>query len=192
MFLGKQQQAREPRSRLIGRFVENWLNGVVMDQAAFADDVRAIYFAHHPDPDDRRIKFCSTGDAPHDLRENRQVVMRRLRGEVKFESDFEESVIDALPDAPRRELLRLLSARVGLLAAPIPDLSVGGGACDLGRLSIEFGEALEAVGHLMEDGRIDAGDCRKKLDKAAKEIDDLLAVAVSFRHAIETAIAGQS
>ncbi|MCU7845321.1 MAG: hypothetical protein KZQ93_15940 [Candidatus Thiodiazotropha sp. (ex Monitilora ramsayi)] len=185
--MNKNHQAREPRSRLIGRYVENWLNGTVDKQSAYADDVRSIYHAHYPDPADRRIKFKSTGDTLIDLRENRQIVMRRLRGEIKFESDIEESIIEALPLPQRMELYRLLNARAGLLAASIPSNTTTGTAHDLGRFAREFAEAVEAVGDLLRDGVIDSADTPEKLLKAQMELDDLIGAAVTFKSAIEKA-----
>jgi len=179
---------REPRARFIGRFIEHWLDGAKDKQGAYADEVRAIYFAHNPDPADRRIKFFSTDDALHDLRENRQVVMRRLRGEIKFEADFEEAAVLALPTGPRQSLLRQLSARYGLLAVPIPEVA-GAGASNLAKLCKEFAEAVEAYGPLLDgDGQINAQDSTVKLLKALAETDDLLGVVTSHRAAICSAL----
>ena len=179
---------REPRSRLIGRFVEHWLNGVVEKQQGYADKVRELYWQMLPDPEDRQIRFHWTGDAYHDLRENRQVVMRRLRGAIKFEADFEEAVIEALPDDVRGELLRQLSERYGLLAVPLPRVE-GAGAFDLALLAKEFGEAVESYGYLMEgDGVIDANDDPQLLARALAETDDLLAAATLFRETLTLAL----
>lgn len=184
--------AREPRSRLIGRTIENWLNGTVEKQAAYADRVRQVYYAHYPDPADRRIKFKSSDDPADDLRENRQIVMRRLRGDIKFEADIEEAMIDALPDQQRLALLRALSARAGLLAASIPSTTVAGAAHDIGRFAREFAEAVEAVGDLMRDGVIDKHDTPAQLQKAESELNDLIAAAVTYKAAIELARHEQS
>ncbi|MCU7839755.1 MAG: hypothetical protein KZQ94_10315 [Candidatus Thiodiazotropha sp. (ex Troendleina suluensis)] len=178
---------REPRSRLIGRYIENWLNGSVEKQSAYADHVREIYYSHYPDPADRRIKFKASGDAFSDLRENRQIVMRRLRGDIKFEVDFEESAIDALPELECMELYRLLLARAGLLVAKIPATTAQGTAQDLGRFAHEFAEAVEAVGGLLGDGVIDSKDTPDQLQKAEKELNDLIGAAVTFKAAIKAA-----
>lgn len=184
--------ARESRSRLIGRFVENWLNGVVDKQQGYADDVRQHYNAMHPDPRDRLVRFHETGDVLHDLRENRQVVMRRLRGKIKFECDVEEAVVDALPPEPRAALLRLLSARYGLLAVPMPQNALPGVAEDIARFAREFGEAISAYGELLaDDGAIDEHDDPAKLRKALAETDDVLAAASVFRESLLSALGRQ-
>jgi hypothetical protein len=183
---------REPRSRLIGRYIENWLNGTIEKQSAYADSVREIYHSHYPDPADRRVKFKTSGDIYSDLRENRQIVMRRLRGEIKFESDIEEAVIEALPERERMALYRLLLARVGLLAVKIPAVTTPGAAQDLGRFAREFAEAVEAVGVLLGDGVIDCNDTPEELQRAKKELDDLIGAAFTFKVAIETARDQQS
>lgn len=184
--------AREPRSRLIGRYIENWLNGVVDKQQAYADDVRLRYYAMHPDPCDRSIRFHETGDALNDMRENRQIVMRRLRGKIKFECDFEEAAVDALPAQPRAALLQLLSARYGLLAVPVPQNTMPGVAADMARFAQEFGEAIRAYGELLEgDGVIDERDDPAKLRKALAETDDVIAAATVFREAVREALVRQ-
>lgn len=183
---------REPRSRLIGRYIENWLNGTIEKQSAYADNVRKIYHSHYPDPADRRIKFKTSGDAFSDLRENRQIVMRRLRGEIKFEADIEEAIIEALPERERMALYHLLHARVGLLAAKIPAITKLGTSQDLGRFAREFAEAVEAVGVLLGDGVIDSNDTPEQLDRAKSELDDLIGAAVTFKAAIEIARDQQS
>jgi hypothetical protein len=178
---------REPRSRLIGRYIENWLNGTVEKQSSYADNVRETYHDHYPDPADRRIKFKSSDDTFSDLRENRQIVMRRLRGEIKFESDIEEAMIEALPEQQRMELHRLLLSRSGLLVAKIPAITKQGSAHDLGRFAREFAEAVEAVGDLLGDGVIDNNDSPEQLQHAESELDDLIGAAVTFKAAIEAA-----
>lgn len=190
--VSRKYQSREPRSRLIGRYIENWLNGTIEKQSAYADSVREIYHSHYPDPADRRIKFKTSGDAFSDLRENRQIVMRRLRGEIKFESDIEEAIIEALPEYERFELYRLLNARAGLLAAKIPAVTTRGTAQDLGRFAREFAEAVEAVGVLLGDGVIDNNDTPEQLEKAESELNDLISAAVTFKAAIEIARDKQS
>ncbi|MEW8000690.1 MAG: hypothetical protein AB2795_19265 [Candidatus Thiodiazotropha endolucinida] len=177
---------------MIGRYIENWLNGTIEKQSAYADSVREIYHSHYPDPADRRIKFKTSGDAFSDLRENRQIVMRRLRGEIKFESDIEEAIIEALPEYERYELYRLLNARAGLLAAKIPTVTTRGTAQDLGRFAREFAEAVEAVGALLGDGVIDSNDSPEQLQRAKSELDDLIGAAVTFKAAIEIARDQQS
>ncbi|MCU7933715.1 MAG: hypothetical protein KZQ99_02405 [Candidatus Thiodiazotropha sp. (ex Dulcina madagascariensis)] len=179
--------AREPRSRLIGRYVENWLNGTIEKQSTYADSVREIYYSHYPDPADRRVKFRMTGDVCCDLRENRQIVMRRLRGEIKFESDIEEAAIEALPERQRMELYRLLLSRSGLLAAKIPTVTQRGTAHDIGRFAREFADAIEAVGDLLVDGVIDSNDAPDQLLRAEHELDDLIGAALTFKAAIEAA-----
>lgn len=184
--------AREPRSRLIGRYIENWLNGVVDKQQAYADDVRRRYYAMHPDPCDRSIRFHDTGDALSDMRENRQIVMRRLRSKIKFECDFEEAAVDALPPGPRDALLQMLSARYGLLAVPLPRNTVPGVAADMARFAREFGEAISAYGELLEgDGVIDEHDDPAKLRAALSETDDVIAAATVFREAVQAALKKQ-
>lgn len=190
--VSRKYQSREPRSRLIGRYIENWLNGTIEKQSAYADSVREIYHSHYPDPADRRIKFKMSGDAFSDLRENRQIVMRRLRGEIKFESDIEEAIIEALPEYERFELYRLLHARAGLLAAKIPAATTWGTAQDLGRFAREFAEAVEAVGGLLGDGVIDNNDTPEQLEKAESELNDLIGAAVTFKAAIKIARDQQS
>ncbi|TVO75121.1 hypothetical protein [Sedimenticola selenatireducens] len=187
-----ESHSRESRSRLIGRFIENWLQGVVDNQLSYADQVRSVYFAYFPDPRDRKIRFPSTGDAFHDLRETKQIVMRRLRGEIKFECDFEECAVDALPPEPRAALLRKLSARYGLMAVPVPGSVAPGVAADLARFAREFGEAITAYGELLGDsGVIDEHDNPAKLRKALNETDDVLAAASVFREAVLDALRKQ-
>ncbi|MEW8508903.1 MAG: hypothetical protein AB2598_19610 [Candidatus Thiodiazotropha sp.] len=183
---------REPRSRLIGRYIENWLNGTIEKQSAYADKVREIYYSHYPDPADRRIKFKTSGDAHSDLRENRQIVMRRLRGEIKFESDIEEAIVEALPEHERMVLYRLLLARAGLLAVKIPAITTQGAAQDLGRFAREFAEAVEAVGDLLGDGVIDRNDAPDQLERAQNELDDLIGAAFTYKAAIQAARDQQS
>ncbi|MEJ1414267.1 MAG: hypothetical protein RPU13_13435 [Candidatus Sedimenticola sp. (ex Thyasira tokunagai)] len=185
-------QPRESRSHLIGRYIEHWLNGDITKQSSYADDVRLAYWAMEPHPEERNIKFHSTGDAVHDTRENRQVVMRRIRREIKFECDFEEAAIEALPTEGRADLLQLLSARYGLLAVPIPGCDSLGVSADLARFAKEFGEAVTAVSELLQgDGVIDEHDSPVKLRSAAKEMDDLLAAGTVFRISISAALKAQ-
>lgn len=180
--------AREPRPRLIGRFVENCLNGSIEKQAAYAWAVRQCYESQHPDPDDRLIKFPSiVGDAIRDQRETRQAVMRRLRGEIKFEADFEEAAVLALPPEPRRELLRLLAARYGLLPVPVPN-ERGLTAADLARVTEEIGQMFSAYSPLLVDGVINSRDSLHHLIEGLEQTDDVLAVVTCFRVALQNAI----
>lgn len=169
---------REPRSRLIGRFIEHWLQGTVAKQVAYADDVRACYWAQLPDADDRAIEFHPV-QGERDLKANRQLVMRMVRGvDVRMPVDMEEALVEALPDGPQRELKRMLAARYGLLAVPMPCGSIG--SAKLSRLIKEFGDAVASYGPLLDDGVIDENDSKDLLDGAIGETEDLLGAAAAF------------
>ncbi len=178
----------EPRGWLICRTAEHWVGGQVGQQENYAARVVDIYEAR-TQPDERAIRFHHTDDAIADRRANRQLVMRIVRKEVQLKSDLEEALVLALPEKPRKELRRLLAARYGELAVPIPDNSPAGASADLSRALKEFGEWVEATGKLLEgDMVISEADPMRELEEALAETDEAVGAILGLRWAIDTAI----
>lgn len=169
----------EPRARVIAQYVGAYLHSSGTSMEAYADDVAREYHARTA-PELRSVQFQCGGDAYKRLRANGQVVRRFLENEPRMPVDVEEAFIFALPDDLRRDVLRELAARVGLLAAPLPD---GNGAHDLtlvGDLMREFGDAVKTLGPVLADGRIDAQDA-PYLHAALREITELVEQATALR-----------
>lgn len=177
--LGVLSTTGEPRAAVIAQYVTAYLHTTGTSMEAYADDVAQQYHARTA-PELRSVLFHEGGDAYKRLRANGQVVRRFLENEPRMPVDVEEAFIFALPTELRRDLLRELAARVGLLAAPLPD---GNGAHDLtlvGDLMREFGDAVKALGPVLADGRIDIQDA-PHVNAALREITGLLEQATALR-----------
>lgn len=77
--------------------------------------------------------------------------------------------------------------QLGSLYVPIPEAG-GGDLFKVSRLAREFGEALEALAPIMEDGSINADDAHH-LRAADHQLDDLIAAATALKaqfHAVGT------
>lgn len=106
---------------------------------------RAVDLYHERTPlHARRIDFQLLGRDPYVARLANALHMRRFLGlsqsATRLPAELEEALVLALPDAFRRECLKELAARYGLMAAaaPTPDGNAWAGPADLMRECAHF------------------------------------------------------
>lgn len=186
------QVPSEPRSQLIIRHAQKAIRASGLTIGAYATRVAEEYIqrvALH----ERQMEFY-TGAATVDgiakaERANAQLITRIFNNVVKMPDDLEESLVAALPDAMRGELVRELAARYGLLAAraPVATNDVRGQMEEFAALSREFGQTIESLAPIFADGKCDATD-RGHIEHALRELDDLIAAGVTVRAQLRAAI----
>lgn len=169
----------DSRTKTIVLYMQSFFHETGRSMESFADDV-VRWYAANVRAEHRTVEFHSGGDAYARLRANGQIVNRFLTGTLRLPVDLEEALIFALPADIRRELLRELAQRVGLMAAPLPDASGRHDVEQVGVLVREFGEAVAALGPVLGDGRIGADDA-PHLRAAVREVEELIEQATALR-----------
>ncbi len=170
----------EPRSHTVLRHVQAHLLASSISVETYAEEVRALYHARVTDPKARVMQFHSGGDAIKDMKANGQLIARILHRTVKMPVDLEEALVLALPEQPRGACLRELAERYDLLPAAIPHPTPSDDAANLSGILKETGEAIQALGPIMADGRVDEHDA-PHAKRALIEINEALAALVTMQ-----------
>lgn len=174
------------RSGALWRHLSFALTNSKLERETYADEVAKLYIARTP-PHERGLLFhehAPNSDPYKVFSANRQLVFRMLDpdGPVRAPMELEEAAVLALPQPFRRECLRELAGRYGLLAAPIPaagdDAPALASSC--GEFAREFGECLLALAGTIGDGHLDPSDVARS-PAAIDELDGLIAHAASLR-----------
>jgi hypothetical protein len=175
---------RLTRDRAIAHHIALALKHTELTRESYGDDVVRIYHERTP-LHLRHVEFHlqTRGADPYAvLRANAQLLFRQIDGVVRLASEIEEALVLALPEPFRGACLRELAARYGLLAASQPAEQPAGQVSQLGGLSREFGEALQALSKTMDDARLDHADALHAAEVVA-QLDDLIAAATTVRAA---------
>jgi hypothetical protein len=132
----------------------------------------------------RGIEFQPLGRDPYLALRANALHVRRFMGvsspSVRMPAELEEAMVLALPEPFKRECLKELAERYGLLAsrAPQPDGRVWDGPADLMR---ECAEALRALAPALVDGKLGREDaaelraCMRHLDEVHSAAHSLMA-----------------
>lgn len=156
---------RDTRAEVIYAHVLMALRHSGLDQADFADDVARLYMKRTP-AHARGLQFHQhqRGVDPYGVkRANEQLLFRMLKptGPVRMPAEVEEAVVLSLPQRYREECLAELSARYGLLAAPLPAAD-GAAIADKVKSPCELmrkgAAAVERIAPMLEDGSIGPED----------------------------------
>lgn len=130
----------------------------------------------------RGVEFQPLGRDPYTALRANALHVRRFLGmsspNVRLPAELEEALVLALPEAFKRECLKELAARYGLLAsrAPHPDGRAWDGPADLMR---ECAEALSALAPALVDGKIGQEDAAE-LRACMRHLDDVHSAAHSL------------
>ncbi|HPG94808.1 MAG TPA: hypothetical protein PLR28_09670 [Dokdonella sp.] len=150
----------KPRDAIIAEHIAVAMRHTRLSYEAFAQSVLDHYHATTTDTL-RTIKFhpVPQTDPYPAMRANAQLVRRMVEGTaVRMPVEIEESLVLSLPAPHRDACLRELSARYGLLAAPMPTAAAEGQAGSVGALLHRCGESIKALAPMLEDGAITAAD----------------------------------
>jgi hypothetical protein len=171
---------RETRSEVLFRYTQRLLHETRCSMEAFAQRVVEEYHASVPTAS-RDVEFKTEGDVFKCAAINAQKLRRYMDADInaRIPVDLEEAWVRGLPDPYRSECLRDLAARHGLLAVPVPGASAITDMQSVSRLSREFGEVLEAIGPMLENGHFGPEDTTH-VGRAVRELEDLLAVGTSI------------
>lgn len=175
----------ESRAQLIWRHVYQFIHSTGISWPSYADTVRDIYEATIPEHT-KHIEWSNQRDMHTRMRLDAQT-LRRFEYDAKFglPCDLEESLVLALRRHQYRDhdaLMRDLAGRYGLLAARLPADSDG--TANIGDLSIQFGEAVQALGPMLADGQIDENDVIYAR-RASRELLDVIAAANTLLHQVD-------
>jgi hypothetical protein len=166
----------ESRAQLLWRHVYRFIfNGP--SWATYAATVRDIHETATPDGG-RTVEWSQHRDAHTRMRNDAQT-LRRFEHDTKFglPMELEEPMVLALRRlryAKYDDLMADLAARYGLIASRLP--ADGEAVANVGNLSIQFGEALEAMAPILADGIVDMGDVLHA-QRAARELTEVIAAA---------------
>lgn len=177
---------RESRSAVLAYYARAAVRHSGLTERAFAMRVVELYEERTPAAH-RRVPFSTSADPFDRERANAQTLHRFLFADegaansYRLPDDLEEACVLALPDAFRRECLRELCERYGLLAAtatpPREDARFRSVAC----LLRETAEAVEAMPAVVGADAVTPG----AIDKALRELLDVEAAAASLRAWLE-------
>lgn len=172
----------KPRSRVIWDHVAAFVHGSGTSWPTFAQAVRELYEAFTP-AELRVVEFSTHRDAYERMRLDAQTV-RRFEHDIKYglPCDLEEALVGALEHLEYRgfkELRAELALRYGLLAAEVPHDAPGCGMTRAGQLAKEFGEAMEALAPMLDNGRIDEEDA-PHAKHALRKLNNLIAAGTAM------------
>ncbi|MDI3259489.1 MAG: hypothetical protein QJR02_07310 [Sinobacteraceae bacterium] len=176
----------ETRSEVIFRHTRRMLHERRISMPTFSQSVVERYVRSVAEAA-RCVQFQLVGDPFRAATANAQKLARYMDPciDARLPVDLEEAWVFSLVEPYRTECVRELAARYGLLDVPLPCCT----ADDLqsvGRLSREFGRAIQSMAPLIDDGRIDADDA-PHLDAALTHIRGLLAAAEGLAARVEAA-----
>ena len=179
----------ETRAGCVERHVRAYIRETGISEQAYAAELVMVYHDRTPIRQ-RTVLFHADGEAYRDLTANTQIVHRMLGGDVRLPVDIEEAAILALPEERARRAWVDLAARVGRISVAHPEDGVAGVAEDLGRLSVDAGELLQAMGALLEDNR-NLGGSEADLRLARERARKLAAQAHSIIHRLSDELQGR-
>lgn len=168
---------KESRPQTIWRHVHAFINKSAISWPTFAAGVRDIYEDIVPEHA-RLIQWSGHRDTHTRMKMDAQT-LRRFEHDVKFglPSELEEALVIALQEMsyPQYNILESeLAARYGLIAARLPESN---GIQHVGDLTRQFGEALQAMAPIIEDGKIDFKD-KPHAKRAINELSRVIASAI--------------
>ena len=182
------------RSKLIMERTRTAIHNSALDVNAFGLRVAEKYLATVPVLD-RVTKFVAVDGNVNAMARakvrNGEQAMRYIKGDIKFPCDLEEAWIDALPDPWRRDLIRELAQRVGLLGARNTDLSPAEHLASLADVLADSGRTAQALAPIFADGRVtreDAPHCQRALVEIARAIADLTSLQAQVQGALVTTL----
>lgn len=178
----------ETRQGVIAHHINRAIRHGVSTERRIAADVAEHYLRTVP-LHLQSVGFHATRDIVADERANTQILHRFIDGTVRMPVEVEESIIFALPQPFRTDLLRELCERVGLLAAPIPGHDGARDDVSTAELMRETGEFLTAMAPVLKDGQIDAHDL-PHARRALRELRDVQARCVSIETRLTAILAG--
>lgn len=178
----------ETRQGVIAHHIHRAIRHGVSTERRIAADVAEHYLRTVP-LHAQHVGFHATRDIVADERANTQILHRFVDGTVRMPVEVEESIIFALPQPFRTDLLRELCERVGLLAAPIPGHDGARDDVSTAELMRETGEFLTAMAPVLKDGAIDAHDL-PHARRALRELRDVQARCVSIEARLAALLAG--
>lgn len=192
----KSRTQAETRSEVIFRHTKRMLHEQRCSMQAFAMRVVDAYHAMTP-LTARTIEFKTEGDLFRCATTNAQHLARWMDQDIsaRMPVDIEEAWIAGLSltrsdgrvdHSYRDDCIADLLARQELLMARVPEESRSSGLASIGRLSKEFGEALQALAPILEDGRI-SGTEVEAARVGARELRDLIGVATEILTKLEAA-----
>lgn len=171
---------QESRAQVIWRHLHAFVNVTGTKWPTLALAVREYYEGSVPHAL-RRVEFSINHDVHERMKLDAQT-LRRFEHDTKHGTpiDLEEAMINALPDEPRKALQNELAARLGLLAAPIPNCNQADDVQGISRLMKETADALEAIAPMLADGVIDSHD-RHLAKNALQQTNEAMAELVSMQ-----------
>ncbi|MCS4231389.1 hypothetical protein EDF77_1899 [Stenotrophomonas maltophilia] len=151
-----QSQFHEPRSTTVFRHTAEAIRNSSHTDASLAQ-VIADQYMRDVAPGERILTFhvgtdMDSMDKAH--KANAQIVARIRNGTVKMPADLEESWVRALPQPWSDNCARELANRYGFIGARMPKLSPQAGVLCVGRISVEYGQTIEALANVLADGRV--------------------------------------
>lgn len=169
-----QSQFHEPRSTTVFRHTAEAIRNSSHTDASLAQ-VIADQYMRDVAPGERILTFhvgtdIDSMDKAH--KANAQIVARIRNGTVKMPADLEESWVRALPQPWSDNCARELANRYGFIGARMPELSPQAGVLCVGRISVEYGQTMEAIARVLADGQICAQDV-PALRVAAEEMGQM-------------------
>ncbi|HVT36314.1 MAG TPA: hypothetical protein VHE37_12045 [Nevskiaceae bacterium] len=176
----------ETRSETVSRFFDLVMRKTRMSKETFAQLVLEQYQARVPEPA-RSFDFSADADVFRRAKVNGQHIGRLMDGTTRMPSDLEESVVFAFPEPYRSECVRDLALRYGLLDVPVPANTQISDMQRLSRLSSEFARVLDALGPMLDDGRLDQADA-PHAELAMRELRGLLAAGEGLIARIEQSV----
>ena len=187
----KGPHSHESRTECIARHVRRATRETRLSIEDFSADVLRVWQERTP-PEVRcahGADFRQEGTPYQLMAANGQKIRRWLNPEVSARPsvDVEECLVLALPEPFRSECLRDLAARMGGLFVRVEgqaNLTLGAA----GELMRQTGEALEALGPLMQDGQINARDRAADLERARAELLDVQAASAAVIAQIDHAL----
>lgn len=185
---------RETRAGVIWRHVDLYLRRTATKEHDFGDAVADLYQDRTP-LHLRAIEFPAhvAGANPYDvMRARGQLLFRMLKpdGPTRLPVELEEAVVLALPAPFRDECLRDLAARLGLLAAALPEAADAPAGqqirqpCELMRRTAD---AVERIAPMLADGRIGPEDA-PHFAAALASVNDVMGACVTINAQITQAM----
>lgn len=169
-------QFHEPRSTTVFRHTAEATRNSNHTDASLAQAIAEQYM-HDVAPGERILAFHVGTDADSmekAQKANAQIVARIRNGTVKMPADLEESWVRALPQPWSDNCARELANRYGFIGARMPKMSPQAGVLCVGRISVEYGQTVEALANVLADGRVCPQDL-PELRTAREELAQLRA-----------------
>lgn len=176
----------ETRNQVIERKVVQYLRATGFSWPTFGQNVIEHYTRHVP-AHQRHVPVSDHVDPATRMENNGQTVERYVRQSVKhgIPVELEDSIIAALPEPYRRELMVELCARWGVLPAVIPNGSLT--TVDLvavGAFMKDAGEVIAPLTQALADAKFSAEDI-PALEQASRELQQHMAGGASLHHRLD-------